>query len=62
MTSGQEDVTPTINDQDAARDLRVDTDTDTRERLAMQLPAAPDFTKLKGPSNKFTRRLSGRKN
>ncbi len=62
MTSGPEDVTVTINDQDAARDLRVDTENDTRERLAEQVSPAPDFTKLQGPSNKFTRRLSGRNN
>ncbi len=51
-----------INTDEAARDLRVDTETDLRTRLKSAAPAAPDFSKLRGPGNKYTRRLSGRNN
>jgi hypothetical protein len=51
-----------ISNEDAARDLRVDTEADARQRLAETVPPAPDFTKLRGPSNRFSRRLDGRNN
>lgn len=51
-----------ITDADDARDLRVDTDADAREKIKDTVPVAPDFTRMRGPGNKFTRRLAGRNN
>lgn len=51
-----------ITDADAARDLRCDTEADAREEIKDAVPEAPDFTKMRGPSNKYARRLDGRNN
>lgn len=51
-----------VTDASDARDLRVDTETDTREKLKGDAPVAPDFTRMRGPGNKFQRRISGRNN
>ena len=51
-----------ITDADAARDLRVDADMDARQKIKDTTPAAPDFTQLRGPGNRITRRLAGRNN
>lgn len=51
-----------IVDADGARDLRVDADTDARQKIRDAVPAAPDFTQLRGPGNRITRRFAGRNN
>jgi hypothetical protein len=51
-----------VTDADTARDLRVDTETEAREKIKDVVPEAPDFTKMRGPSNKFSRRIDGRNN
>ena len=51
-----------ITDSSDARDLRADTEAGVREKLAANAPAAPDFTMLRGPVNKFVRRFSSRNN
>jgi hypothetical protein len=51
-----------ITDAEAARDLRVDADMDVRQKIKDATPAAPDFTQLRGPGNRITRRLAGRNN
>jgi hypothetical protein len=51
-----------ITNAEAAWDLRVDADLDARQKIKETTPAAPDFTRLRGPGNSFTRKLVGRNN
>ncbi len=51
-----------ITDDAAARDLRVDTDIEARKQIGTAVPAAPDFTKMRGPANRIIRRFAGRNN